>query len=959
MNKAVVNKAEGYKRKHAVRRWLYRLFTVAAACSVFCTTYALILPAITLEVASGEVTAVSSENRFSACSCSGGTGLQAHADSCTYKQSVKTFAENNSAQQIYAVWSELDTLEKDFILLYLSWINNTKLQELNALIGGSGGSAEITCTVPGQQTVFKISGDLPADASLSVSVPAYTKEKTFSFINPNLHYDVHGYFLYDIVITSAGAEYQPQKPVTVSVTSPDFQLDADELFCVAHLDEATNSIVSSEYVDVVNGNITFTASSFSPYLFYVVDADVEGGERILGTNWMKLRDSGYFTYWQQFLNQPAETPLNAAVPMNMKAGDTAPSAQQIVADGGSETSDDGAVTVSKNIYGTEIENIFDIILTVSTTSSIEEIRKEPNMAVVIVMDISNTMNNNFGGTTRYKAAMDAAETFLDKFTASNSMGVSKIGYVAFNTNGELIFPMQACTTNAQATALKNTMRTATGDIINNYHKDSNGYVDDRDRFTNIEAGLAMAADMLNDPSITNDHKYIIFLSDGFPTTYMTADTTDGYKGIDTYGYNLYDDVLDKYCLYGTSYSDTGAIKAREKATEIKNSGTTIFSIGIAVGDQTVQKYVNQSENADGFSVVERTGTSYEIGDASSTASYKTWLGSGIGSNQYYDSTDASGLTDAYNNIFASIKQSVEESIQADWITSDPIPTTPRNVEFIGLFNQSSALTGGTLNGSYTAGGENTAVYDPATNKINWDLKSSGHTKTTTGNVTRYEYKLKYRVRLENELVGFEEKQAFPTNDTTTLTYRTVESINGVQSISDPKTITFPIPSVKGYLAELRFKKTGLGGNPLAGAQFKLVHDPTCSICRGDGNPVQIDPADPRYTQTSGADGYVTFPNIPSGHRYILTETVIPPGYSPTGNTYHVEVAYKTLTATVTDINGKTTVWDPNTQPIVNNASYELPNTGGIGTHLFTFAGGLMMAVPLFYLFAPRVRKRDD
>ena len=48
------------------------------------------------------------------------------------------------------------------------------------------------------------------------------------------------------------------------------------------------------------------------------------------------------------------------------------------------------------------------------------------------------------------------------------------------------------------------------------------------------------------------------------------------------------------------------------ANSIKNEGIKIFSIGVDVGGQTIQEYVQQSEKSDGFSVVDRTGTSYEI-----------------------------------------------------------------------------------------------------------------------------------------------------------------------------------------------------------------------------------------------------------------------------------------------------------------------------------------------------------
>ena len=175
--------------------------------------------------------------------------------------------------------------------------------------------------------------------------------------------------------------------------------------------------------------------------------------------------------------------------------------------------------------------------------NVAEISEEPDMAVVIVMDISNTMNSNFGGVTRYKAAMDAAEAFLDQFAKSNSLGISKVGYVAFNTDAHEIFGLQPCSTTKQANDLKNIMRTQTGSIIN-----ASGYNAAHSRFTNVEAGLAMASDMLN--GVSNKNKFIIFLSDGFPTTYIRS----GYSGYDPYDSSgrFYDHVLKKPCSYGTS-----------------------------------------------------------------------------------------------------------------------------------------------------------------------------------------------------------------------------------------------------------------------------------------------------------------------------------------------------------------------------------------------------------------------
>ena len=514
-----------------------------------------------------------------------------------------------------------------------------------------------------------------------------------------------------------------------------------------------------------------------------------------GDNWKILRDSGWFEEYRDYAYVQDDTDYYAAEMMvnpvyEAVTPETKPSDVQINERGGGKTQDN--VSVSKTIAGTELENVFDITLKVTTSSEIQELITEPDMAVVIVMDISNTMKENFGGSTRYEAAMDAAESFLDKFASSNKTGVSKVGYVAFNTDAHLIFGLQKCTKKNEADNLKGKMRSETGRIIN-----ADGYSASHSRFTNIEAGLKMASDMLGD--VNNEHKYIIFLSDGFPTTYISS----GYNGYDPYdkaGARFYDKVLNKPCTYGTSYSDEAAIRARNEANRIKNSGIKIFSIGVDVGGQTIQHYITQSEKANGFSVVDRTGKTYEIGSATSSDAYKNWLGNSIGSGEgyYHDSTNTDGLKKAYDEIFKTIKEQVENGSKADWVAEDSMPTingSAAHVEFIGFYDKIPTLKNDKLEGAYEPDGENTASFDTARKAISWDLKKSGYQTETNGGKTKYTYALVYRVRLINENGNFGEETVYPTNDRTTLRYRTIEN----NKVSEPKEIEFPIPSVHGFL----------------------------------------------------------------------------------------------------------------------------------------------------------------
>ncbi len=543
---------------------------------------------------------------------------------------------------------------------------------------------------------------------------------------------------------------------------------------------------------------------------------------------------------------------------------------------------DSSVIISKTISETNyqtntsnLENYFDITLRVQTRTKAEE----PDLAVVVVLDISNTMKSKMGSTTRIKAAQDAANNFIDKFAKHSAGGKNinrKIGFVAFNTDSKQIFELQECMTTAQAETLKKTMVEKTNKIIN-----VDGYEDSHSRFTNIESGLKRAKDMLNKSNASSKH--IIFLSDGFPTTYIS----EGYKGHDTYdetGKIFYDHVSKKKCLYGTSYSDMAAIKAREEAEKIKNKGITIYSIGVDVGAQTVQQYVDQTKGKD-FSVVDRKSTEYEIGSATSYAAYKNWLKTKIGSNNYNDVTNKTGMETAFNSIFDKI---IEIS-EATWVAQDPMNAegNVKNIEFVGIYDRNKNLK----NKVDLTNGNNTAQYNNE-DKINWDLKNSTPVEKTENNITYYIYELHYRIRLQNELSTFEEIdkntgnfKIYKTNGKTTLNY-----VIKTNSTSTSGEIDFKIPSIVGYLGEFEFKKVSkLGDNfTLQNTEFELYHSPNCP-CHNELKH----PSDNKltYKAISSTEGLVKFTNIPSGHKYILKETKAPKDHILNESTYDVEVAY--------------------------------------------------------------------
>lgn len=594
----------------------------------------------------------------------------------------------------------------------------------------------------------------------------------------------------------------------------------------------------------------------------------------------------------------------------------------------SDDPDDG-VSVSKMITETKkdstknLENYFDITLTVKTKSQ----AKEQDLAIVVVMDISNTMIESSveEGVSRYDAALAAGKKLIEDF-ATYSANVSentkrKIGYVAFNSHANKIFDLTSCKgTNCNNLStnksLINTMEDAANSIITNT-SDNKAYKDSYDRFTNIEGGLKMAYDMLyTGEGVNIQNKYIILLSDGFPTTYLdpnNANTTnDKYVGYNTYtakatssgNGQFYDHVRKKPCKYGTSYSDEAASRAQIIASTIKTAGTKIYTVGTGIDSniKTISYYDEAKINAD-HSIIDRKTNNHIIGE--DYLSFRRWLGGtgdttnpGIGSGfddgYYFNTTDSDSLSAAYQKIFDDITSASD----ASWVAEDPMNSegSTKNIEFIGLYNDAETALYDNLENNLPQDDENNKISNTATfsnDKINWDLKKSAYT-TESGEdgITYYYYQVKYRVRLKNEsketdtTEAFKELTEYQTNGTTTLTYIVSKTNQAPQT----KTIDFPIPSVLGYLGELSFNKVSdFDGSFLSNATFELTHANDCP-CKNERKHEKII-IDSVSKTSEPITGNVTFNNIPSGHKYTLRETSAPENYIGTPNIYNVIVSY--------------------------------------------------------------------
>lgn len=632
----------------------------------------------------------------------------------------------------------------------------------------------------------------------------------------------------------------------------------------------------------------------------------ELGEQPKGTAWLSAA-GGYSASYPMNKKAPGkeqqgQTTLTPGMIVGKAVNVLAANDGQIVSSGGHNSAEEGMVNISKQISGTDIENVFDITLTVSTLADIEEIMADPDMAVVLVMDMSATMMDDFNGkngeTTKYGVAASAAKQFVTTF-AENTNGTSKIGFVTFNTYAYEACAMQPVASQSQVDAFNASMSSNINGIVQTYKdsRNSNGSITSNSRYTNPQAGLLKAKAMLD--SVSNKNKFVVFLSDGLPTTYgsyvpMSSSGTIGADGV------FHDGITNLYCAYGTNYSDKGATYAAGVAATMKSNGVKIYSVGVGLntfgsnsqknGVQFIDEQLDRAKNK-GVATIDTAGkTSRAQLAVIQSGSFESWLRNSIGSN-YFIEGSAADLSQKYQEIFEDLKY-ISITNSADlWTVTDPVTDS---LEFIAFKDQNGNLQS-SLTGALTSGGEDTAAISAGT--IIWDLKKSGYTR----NGEEFIYSVTYRVRLKNEAPGFVEGSVYETNGHTYLTYNLITTgSDGSQSVTEKRNLPVDVPSVKGYLAELRFVKMGREGaveTPLAGAAFTLSHAESCNVCRGDNvSAVSLE----AMTATSAADGTVTFTNIPSGHTYILVETGVPHGYLGDSTEYTVTVAYDQVTVKAND-----------------------------------------------------------
>ena len=206
---------------------------------------------------------------------------------------------------------------------------------------------------------------------------------------------------------------------------------------------------------------------------------------------------------------------------------------QVVSNGQEVTEADGRVVHSKMINQTG-ENKFEITLTAKTKEEIQEQVVSQDAAVVLVLDVSNSMDDEVKGSQKITQAKAAAKDFVDSFVKDAGEGSRMVSIVEFGANAKTVSDWTEANGNAGAVkdsideveikfdytvrCNKNYLHRHGWDWYRGAHdmtvKDDGG--------TNIEGGLRLANNLLKSSAVADiENTYVVLLTDGVPTYHVS------------------------------------------------------------------------------------------------------------------------------------------------------------------------------------------------------------------------------------------------------------------------------------------------------------------------------------------------------------------------------------------------------------------------------------------------------
>ena len=435
-----------------------------------------------------------------------------------------------------------------------------------------------------------------------------------------------------------------------------------------------------------------------------------------------------------------------------------------VVERGTEVSDNAGLVTIKKTATHKTDDQFDINLSV-TVKKTEETTVTNNPAhIVLVMDRSNSMEENSG---RFANARKAAKTFVSALLKGNDTE---------NDNGNRIAVVGFGTKADTGTAFSNDVEKLNGWI----ESATKAYENNNDGGTNIQAGIHEAQRLLKNDDFTGK-KIIVVFSDGMPTySYRYANTAEVTK-CHIEWFPPYEHVVDKYELTGTwhfDYNDrVGSGSAYGYRDDFWNNDYPYVRCTCKNHRREKTDYITVKDilKTNGDATIAEAKIAKENG----TEIYSVYLGgSDEQQNKNALETMKGIVSDAEKNFLSTNK--MEDLAKLFGQIAQTITT------------ETSGLTVSDPMGDFITLGDVQALVDAGVitlaedgRSFTWNVSQSEATINQDGSKT---YTLIYPVTLNAAAPEFESGTPYPTNGTTTLTYY-------VTGDTTARTLNFDVPTV--------------------------------------------------------------------------------------------------------------------------------------------------------------------
>ena len=316
--------------------------------------------------------------------------------------------------------------------------------------------------------------------------------------------------------------------------------------------------------------------------------------------------------------------LVSMLPMTALAAVSAQGAKQYYDEYGVEVTDateiasgNYAVALEKSIKATENENEYEITLTVDTTARIVETEKIVGADIVLVFDVSSSMDYTVSGTapgksngwklddTRWTALKTAATSFIEKMLPEGTSNrISIVVYGGSNNNSREYNHATLCDWTSNAAKAKASY--SSYDVVSQSYISYATYTTSLRRAvfedtgtsygaTNCQAGFYAAEQML-DTAREGTLPYVVYMSDGDANRYIGECTqSTGWGSSHTHSFDCQVSLNGGTCT-STNNSTYAVRAAQAQATQLKTKcpKATLYTVGF--GTSATNAVMNKTYN---------------------------------------------------------------------------------------------------------------------------------------------------------------------------------------------------------------------------------------------------------------------------------------------------------------------------------------------------------------------------